>query len=195
MFRMTRSRGSRTDKGGERKMSKSTIRILAVIGCLLIGGGVLVGLNYKRWFGKSPANTLEATKTPTKKLSVDQNAGEYVAPELPTPEATAGVAIPGWGYISLPAGETEVVVDFPNPEANVDKYYLTFELRLKESGEVLYTSGLVPPGKHIQKISLSRALDEGTHNAVIHVQPYKMDEAQTPTNNADMETELIVYKN
>ena len=28
--------------------------------------------------------------------------------------------------------------------------------------------------------------------AVIHVQPYRMDEAKTPTNNADMKTELIV---
>lgn len=176
-------------------MNKTTKTvIITALACLLVFGGVLVGVNWGRWFGDKPPDSSGEPASSGGKLNVDPNAGEYVAPETSKPEQSGGVAIPGWGYITIPAGETEVAVDFPNPEANADKYYLTFELRLKDTGEVLYTSGLVPPGKHVQKITLSRALEEGTYKAVIHVQPYKMDAAQTPTNNADMETDLVVYK-
>lgn len=128
-------------------------------------------------------------------LEIDPNAGEYVEPEREeTP--SKGVAIPGWGSITIPANQKEVTVDFMNPDANKDLYYLTFELRLLDNSEKgyesLYKSGLVTPGLHIQKIELSRALQAGEYDAVVHVQPYKMDEDRTPTNNADMKTKLIV---
>ena len=127
-------------------------------------------------------------------LTIDPNASEYVPPVVEnTP--TQGVAIPGWGSIIIPVNTKDVTVDFMNPEANEGLYYLTFELRLLKNNdeyEVLYKSGLVEPGLHIQKISLSRGLSAGEYDAVIHVQPYRMDEAKTPTNNADMKTKLIV---
>lgn len=128
-------------------------------------------------------------------LEIDPNAGEYVEPEREeTP--SKGVAIPGWGSITIPANQKEVTVDFMNPDANKDLYYLTFELRLLDNSEKgyesLYKSGLVTPGLHIQKIELSRVLQAGEYDAVVHVQPYKMDEDRTPTNNADMKTKLIV---
>ena len=128
-------------------------------------------------------------------LQIDPNAGEYVEPEKET-TPSKGVAIPGWGSITIPANQKNITVDFMNPEANKDLYFLTFELRIpnksKKGYEVLYKSGLVAPGLHIQKIELARALKAGEYDAVIHVQPYKMDEARTPTNNADMKTKLIV---
>ena len=151
-----------------------------------------MGINWGRWFGDKPPVAQAPTPSPKPKLEVDPNAGVYVPPE-PTPQPdSGGIAIPGWGSITLPANQTEVTVDFPNPEANEGRYYLSFALRLKETGEELYVSGLVPPGQTIQTITLSRPLEAGSYPAVVHVQPYKMDEAQTPTNNADMETELIV---
>ena len=132
----------------------------------------------------------EDTNTGGVGLTVDKDAGEFVAPETESSNQK-GVSIPGWGTITIPANTTDITVDFFNPEANADLYYLTFELALSD-GEVLYTSGLVEPGKHIQKITLSRGLEAGEYDAVIHVQPYKMDEDKTPTNNADMKTTLVV---
>ncbi|MDO5141856.1 MAG: hypothetical protein Q4D31_02425 [Eubacteriales bacterium] len=166
-------------------ISKKTMTIVAVVLILLIVGGALA---FHAIFGQSPAAPVADTRD---KLKIDPAAGEYVAPET-TPTESTGIAIPGWGSMTIPAGQTEVAVDLPNPEANAGKYYLTFELRLKDSGEVLYTSGLVPPGQTIQHITLNRPLTAGEYAAVVHVQPYEMDEAQTPTNNADMETTLIV---
>ena len=94
-------------------------------------------------------------------LVIDPNAGDYVAPELK--EGEPGVAIPGWGSMTIPAN-TQVLdmVDFHNPIANDGLYYLTFKFCLLnangEISEVLWESQAVPPGKHIQKITMSRGL-------------------------------------
>ena len=122
-------------------------------------------------------------------LIIDSGAGDYVEPTLGPP--AQGVAIPGWGSVTIPANQQTVSVDFYNPEANEGLYYLTYKLSLADTGEVLYESNAIPPGKHIQTITLSRALPAGTYDAMIHVQPYRIAD-ETPTNNADMKTTLNV---
>jgi len=134
---------------------------------------------------------------PTPKLQIDPNAGALITP---TPAPTMpGIAIPGWGSITLPAGVTEAQTSLQNPESNEGWYYLTFEMRLptvdeatgEEGYEVLFTTGLIPPGQYCNKVTLTRPLEPGEYKAVIHVQPYTIENL-TPTNNADMETVLIV---
>lgn len=128
-------------------------------------------------------------------LSVDPNEKSGLSSENSRIEEQ-GVVISGRGAMTIPADAQEVTVDFHNPEENENLYYLTFELRLfdgeSKDYEVLYTSGLVEPGKHIDKITLSRGLEKGVYQAVVHVQPYRMDEEKTLTNNADMNIALIV---
>ena len=134
-------------------------------------------------------------KKPDKDVpELDPNAGDYVAPEPAGP--AKGVAIPGWDKLIIPAGQTNnITVDFYNPAANEGLYYLTFELRLPNNSEqgyeVLYKSGLIEADKHIQSINLSRALSAGEYDAIIHVQPYRVDD-KTITNNADLKTKLVV---
>ena len=127
-------------------------------------------------------------------LKIDTNAGDYVVPVVDS-KVEPNVAIPGWGRITLPANTEYVTsVDFYNPEENEGLYYLMFELRLltDDGGYVsLYKSDAVPPGKHIQSIKLNQTLIPGTYDAVIHVQPYRMSD-ETPTNNANMKTTLVV---
>mgnify|MGYP003290583465 CR=1 FL=1 len=127
--------------------------------------------------------------------TLDPNAGEYIEPEHPT-ASPSGVAIPGWGTITIPANQKDnIPIDLYNPEANNDRYYLTFEIRLPNTNgsgyEVLYKSGLIEAGLHIQNISLSRELDKGEYDVIIHVQPYRVSD-KAATNNADMKTKLIV---
>ena len=138
-----------------------------------------------------------ASPAPTAELEIDPNAGDLITP---TPAPTEpGVAIPGWGSITLPAGVTEAATTLKNPDANADWYYLTFEMRLptvdeetgEESYEVLFTTGLIPPGQYCNQVTLTRPLEAGEYNVILHVQPYRMSD-KTPTNNADTETVLIV---
>ncbi|HJJ40712.1 MAG TPA: hypothetical protein O0X63_00910, partial [Methanocorpusculum sp.] len=95
-----------------------------------------------------------------------------------------------------PANTQELnMVDFYNPIENDGLYYLTFKFCLLNANgdisEVLWESQAVPPGKHIQKITMSRGLPAGKYSAVVHVQPYRMSD-ETPTNNANLKTTLIV---
>ena len=126
-------------------------------------------------------------------MLIDPNAVD--SSDVQSSDEEQGVAISGISAITIPQGEKEVNVDFYNPDKNADMYYQTFELRLTDDSggyETIYTSGLVEPGKHINHITLSRGLEAGVYQAVIHVQPYRMNEERTPTNNADIKTELIV---
>ena len=127
-------------------------------------------------------------------LIIDSGAGDYVSQVIDA-KIEPNVAVPGWSSITIPAGTTHVTsVDFYNPKENEGLYYLTYALLLPTAGgesEVLYQSDAIPPGKHIQSITLSRPLDAGTYSAVIHVQPYRMSD-ETPTNNADVKTTLVV---
>ena len=127
-------------------------------------------------------------------LVVDGNANDN---KLETEaEKVDGIAIPGWGSLTIPAGQTkDIVANFNNPAENAGKYYLTFELALLNAdgskGEVLYKSGLLEPGKYIQTITLSRALEAGEYEANMFVQPYKMSD-KSPTNNMNSKMKLIV---
>lgn len=62
-----------------------------------------------------------------------------------------------------------------------DYYYMTFALYLTENDELLYQSDLVSPGKYIQKMEMTRALESGTYDAYVVCQPYRSDKT-TKTN-------------
>ncbi|MCM1505803.1 MAG: hypothetical protein NC177_01530 [Ruminococcus flavefaciens] len=169
---------------------------LAVSVPVLIAGIIISSPFIKDYKEPSPTDISISEEDGGEGLQKDPNAGEYVEPVKQETE-NSGVSVPGWSSLNIPAETSEVTtVDFFNPEENAEKYSLTFELRIPEEDgegyEVLYTSGLVDPGLHIQKINLSRGLEAGVYDAIIHVQPYRMDENNTATNNADLQTKLIV---
>ena len=184
-----RSRRSRQRRRRKQKQTQWLIVLLAVVVLAVVA--VLI------WQSTKSEVAPAASPTPTVELEIDPNAGELITP---TPAPTEpGVAIPGWGSITLPAGVTEAATTLKNPDANADWYYLTFEMRLptvdeetgEESYEVLFTTGLIPPGQYCNQVTLTRALEAGEYNVILHVQPYRMSD-KTPTNNADTEMVLIV---
>lgn len=185
---------NRTHRSRRRQQAKRMQLIVALLAVAVLAvGAALI------WKSTQPeaAPTVTAAPTATAELEIDPNAGALITP---TPAPTEpGVAIPGWGSITLPAGVTEASTTLKNPEANADWYYLTFEMRLPtvdeetgaESYEVLFTTGLIPPGQYCNKVTLTRAMEPGEYNVILHVQPYRISD-KTPTNNADMETVLVV---
>lgn len=183
-----------TNSSRHRRRGKRMQMLIALLAVVVLAAAAALVWKYAQP-GAAPAPT--ATPAPTAELEIDPNAGELITP---TPAPTEpGVAIPGWGSITLPAGVTEAATTLKNPEANEGWYYLTFEMRLptvdedtgEESYEVLFTTGLIPPGQYCNQVTLTRALEPGEYNVILHVQPYRMSD-KTPTNNADTETVLIV---
>ena len=124
---------------------------------------------------------------------IDTNAGVYIAPSY---TQSKGVSIPGKSKMTFPANQMEdISVDFYNPETNKNLFYLTFEIRIPAENElgyeVIYKSDLVEPGCKIDKINISKPLEQGEYNSIIHVQPYRIND-NTPTNNADLKVLLTV---
>jgi len=76
-----------------------------------------------------------------------------------------------------------------NPEGN--PCYFTFELVLKDSGESLYQSKMVPPGQAITEITLARALPAGEYNATIKITTTSLEDGSA-MNGANVETVLNV---
>ena len=182
-----------SEAGSKRVIAILTIALVMSLGVsgLMVGSFITGDFRLLDWLGFGSSGDSSGDEGG---LKIDTNAGDYIVPPIDS-KVEPNVEIPGYGRITIPSGTTEInSIDFYNPDENEGLYYLTFELRLTNSNggyEVLYASDAVPPGKHIQSITLSRPLDAGTYNAVIHVQPYRMSD-ETPTNNANMKTTLMV---
>ena len=170
-------------------ISKKTLIIALIVLLLLIAGAVTVALNWNNWFGSAPDGP---SSSQTGDLDIDENAGDWNGQKLPdkTDDApAAGIKIPGYPSITLPANQETVNVALLNPEGN--PCYFTFELVLKDTGETLYQSKLVPPGQAITEITMSKALPAGEYKATIKITTTSLADGSA-MNGANVETVLIV---
>ena len=161
-----------------------------VITILLFVGVVIVALNWHTWFGNDVPTTPGTSQNGN--LDIDENAGDWNGQTPPdkTDDAPAvGIKIPGYPSITLPKNQKTVNVALLNPEGN--PCYFTFEIVLKDTGESLYKSKLVPPGKAITKITMSKALSAGQYEATIKITTTSLEDGSA-MNGANVETVLIV---
>lgn len=102
----------------------------------------------------------------------------------------AGIEIPGYKSITIPAGTTDVKVDLMNPENN--QVYFQISFYLPDTEETIYTSKLIKPGQHIYEITLEHAMEKGEYPLTVKYATYSADEAMLPKNGADVNCTLIV---
>ena len=170
-------------------ISKKTLIVALIVLLLLVVGAVTVALNWNHWFGSAPDGP---PSSQTGNLDIDENADDWNGEQLPdkTDDApAAGIKIPGYPSITLPKDQRTVNVALLNPEGN--PCYFTFEIVLKDTDESLYKSKLVPPGKAITEITMSRALSAGEYNATIKITTTSLEDGSA-MNGANVETVLIV---
>ena len=170
-------------------ISKKTLIIALIVLLLLIAGVITMALNWNNWFGDIPD---DPSSSQTGDLDVDPGADDWNGEKLPdkTDDApAAGIKIPGYPSITLPKDQKTVNVALLNPEGN--PCYFTFEIVPKDTGESLYKSKLVPPGKAITEITMSKALPAGEYNATIKITTTSLEDGSA-MNGANVETVLIV---
>ena len=170
-------------------ISKNTLNLSLIVLLLLMIGVVTLALNWNNWLGDVPAGP---SSFQNGNLDIDENAGDWNGQALPdkTDDAPAvGIKIPGYPSITLPKDQKTVNVALLNPEGN--PCYFTFEIVLKETGESLYKSKLVPPGKAITEITMARALSAGQYEATIKISTTSLEDGSA-MNGANVETVLIV---
>ena len=164
--------------------------VTLVITILLFVGVVIVALNWNTWFGNDVPTTPGTSQNGN--WDIDEGAGDWNGQQLPdkTDDApAAGIKIPGSPSITLPKDQKTVNVALLNPEGN--PCYFTFEIVLKDTGESLYKSKLVPPGKAITEITMSKALPAGEYDATIKITTTSLADGSA-MNGANVETVLIV---
>ena len=170
-------------------ISKKTLVLTLIISFLLVVGIVTAAFNWNHWFG----DTAEAP--PSSKpgdLDIDPDAGDWgdeTLPDKTDDPPSAGIKIPGYPSIMLPKDQQTVNVALLNPEGN--PCYFTFEIVLKDTGESIYKSKLVPPGKVINQITMARALPEGEYPATIKITTTSLTDGSA-MNGANVETVLVV---
>ena len=120
---------------------------------------------------------------------VDPEAVAWTSPSSASENTGKGIQIPGYGAIPVPAGEDTVSLVLLNPEGN--PCYFTFALELKDTGEILYESALVPPGQAIAEVTFSRVLDPGEYPLVIRISTTSLADGSA-MNGANIETVLVV---
>lgn len=118
--------------------------------------------------------------------NLDPNAGAISDNmDMEEPE---GIRIPGYPSITIKAGEEKVKMNLMNPENN--PCYFTFEIVLNETGETIYTSKMVEPGKAITNVTLNRALEKGEYEATIKITTASLEDGSA-MNGANVQTTLI----
>lgn len=159
-------------------------RIIAIVfGLIVIAGGIVLVI----CLGNGTSDT---TATPTSPV-LESGAVDWEGAK--TTETSGipadGIRIPGYKSITIEADTTEVSVNLQNPEKN--NCYFVIRLVLLDTGETLYESKMIEPGKGLYNITLSRALEAGTYSAQLQYEPYDMT-SLTRLNGAVVNLDLIV---
>lgn len=193
---------NKPDEADENKKEKKgvTLRIwqiilIIIIIILLLLSGTCVGMNWNNWFGEDnvPTEASYVESTPSRNPGdpdIDPNAANWDGklPDDGQSGKSDGIKIPGYPTIKVAADTTDIQMFLLNPEGN--PCYFTFEIVLKDTGETIYKSKLVPPGQAITNIKISKPLKKGTYKATIKISTASLAD-QAPMNGANMETEII----
>ena len=120
---------------------------------------------------------------------IDRDAVEYPWAPPAGSENADDISIPGYETITFPANEKSVEILLPNPSQNPCNF--RFRMLLKDTGETLYQSGIIPPGMAVKRITLTRALAPGDYELEIQIETTSLSDA-TPMNGATMQVKLKV---
>ena len=153
-------------------------RILLIVLCLaIIFGGCYVAFNWKTI---SPA-------IPELIPDIDPGATDQIPSSAEDSSAPAGIKVPGYKSITIPANTQNVEVSFQNPEGN--PCYFVVSLVLSD-GTQLYQSKMIPPGTGIYEITLQKPLAPGNYDAAVKYETFSLDELK-PMNGANINITLV----
>lgn len=112
--------------------------------------------------------------SPSINPDLDPNAAPWTGE--PQPEQSEipadGIRLPGYKSITVQSGVREVSVALRNPEEN--NCYLVMRLVLPDSGETIFESKMIEPGKGLYNVTLARPLKAGKYDAQLHYDAYDM---------------------
>ena len=161
-------------------IKKAYLIIGVAVALVLMVGGFFFGYFLKDR-GDVPAPETQVVYLPADPMKPDPNAKPYgdvqAFPENPTP---GSIVMPGYSELRMHAETNLLRSVWINSEGN--DCYLRFTLRLSETGEVLYQSGLIAPGMAVEESLLTRSLPHGEYEAEILIEAFTLTDAPAPLN-------------
>lgn len=144
--------------------------LLALIGALM-GGMYMLGRN----------------------TALDENAVDFspVNGESIDPDPNH-IAFPAYHDMKIEAGTNVLHVALWNPKKNT--CYFKFTITDVKSGNVLYASKLVAPGKAVKDVELSEVIEAGTRDISIAVDTFDLEDEDVPLNGAKVDVKLTGVK-
>lgn len=141
---------------------------------LLLLAGIIFGINYLN-----------------SRPNIDDAASDYVSNlQRPDDWDPTKILIPGYDHIKTKYGENAAYVALWNPDDN--PVYFQFDIILDETGESLYKTELIPPGKAVKKIPLSSSLKPGVYDITVSISSYSLENYKQRMNGAEVKTKLII---
>ena len=115
-------------------------------------------------------------------MKPDPNAKPYgdvqAFPQNPAP---GNIVMPGYSELRMHADTNVLKAVWINSEGN--ECYLRFTLKLSDTGETLYQSGLIAPGMAVEESLLSRTLSRGEYQAEILIEAFTLGDRPQPLNS------------
>lgn len=165
---------------GENSFTKIQRSLAVIIIPILLVTSTLVGLTFIP--SKPDKPHMPWTPVIEDTTGNSDNNGEEQRP--------AGIQVKGFTEWTIPANKTEGLgIDLENPDGN--PCYFSFEIKLKDSGEVIYKSNMVPPGEKIHKIDISREFSQGDYPIIIHIYTNEL-ETGAEMNSPEMQVTMHV---
>ena len=169
----------------------ASTRVIVVIGSLIIAALVGVIIALVMTMNRSQQTVVEPNLPEQRGYVVNEDNVEDVVRDLVNAEPVA----PGyyearmsttWTFRDgLSASSDAYVENVPN---NTNDIY--FDLEMRDTGEVLYASPVIPLGSYLNNITLDTALDAGTYDCVVVY--HLIDENQNTLSTLNMGITVIV---
>ena len=103
------------------------------------------------------------------------------------------ISIPGYADVTLPANTKNVRMVLLNPQGNPCYFRFSLVLIHEETNaeEIIYQSGLIPPGHAVDHLKLDRELQAGIYQMEIRIDTLSLED-RTAMNSAKIDVELTV---
>lgn len=120
-------------------------------------------------------------------LKVQKNTIEWDQ-DMQSADENADIQIPYYGDVYMEGGSDKIDMTLVNPKEN--DCYFVYTFILSDTGEEIYQSDLIEPGRALTEADLEDEVPAGTYKMDIRIDTYTMDDQKT-LNNAVVSTNLI----
>ena len=172
----TEERGQRENLSCVRIVDRSWVKsILFPLAVLLLLAGIVMGIF---WY-------VNKDKIP----GLDKTTVAYEPKGLENKDPDK-ISFPGMQTIFIEKGDPHVEQILLNPKGN--PCYFIFRIRLADTGELLYESGLVEPGHAVMEFDMERGLDTGEYDAMLEIETRDLENYENRLNGGNINIKLNV---